>query len=233
MKCVLKDDGYQWDDNRIMLTTLTKSCKLINDRVRTRLPITLKLLELMLFETQRLFSNQWYLENLYKTMLILGYYGLLRIGEMTSSPHCIKAKNVHVGKNKNKILLVLYSSKTHGEGDRPQKIKIHSRKNQQQTDRFFCPFAIARHYFKLRGDYVSDEEQFFIYKDRTSVDHQQFRAVFNQLLTNLNLDNSLYSVQSLRAGRATEMVKHLKFSIQEVKFAGRWKSNAVFKYIKT
>ena len=39
IKSVLLDDGYEWNDQKLLMGTLSKSCKLINDRVRTRLPI--------------------------------------------------------------------------------------------------------------------------------------------------------------------------------------------------
>ena len=61
IKRTLVDDGYAWKDEKILLTALTKACKLVNDRVYTRLPITCGLLELLLFELERQFSKQYYL----------------------------------------------------------------------------------------------------------------------------------------------------------------------------
>ena len=72
------------------------------------LPAYIDLLEIVMFEFERMFKTQYYLEILYKTIFLIGYYGLLRIGEMTMSPHTLKAKNVHIGVNKDKILLILY-----------------------------------------------------------------------------------------------------------------------------
>ena len=88
--------------------------------VCTWAPIHIDLLERMCFEVERLFKYQFYLEKLYKAVLCLGYYGLLRVGEMALSPHVIKAKDVHVGTNKEKILVLLFSSKTHSVADTPQ-----------------------------------------------------------------------------------------------------------------
>ena len=50
IKKILVLDGYQWDDKAILLSTLTHACRLVNDRVMTRLPICCGLLELLLFE---------------------------------------------------------------------------------------------------------------------------------------------------------------------------------------
>ena len=44
----------------MLLASLTRACKLINDRVRTRLPIGFNLLELILFELQRHYTTGGY-----------------------------------------------------------------------------------------------------------------------------------------------------------------------------
>ena len=61
---------------------------------------------------------------MYQAVFSLAYYGMMRVGELTYSQHCLKAGDLHVAHNKNKILVVLYTSKTHGLESRPQKIKI-------------------------------------------------------------------------------------------------------------
>ena len=105
---MLIKDKYKWDDNKILLTSLTRACRIVNDHVTTRLPINCGMLELMLFEIQRKFmvNNQTYLEFLYKAMFALGYYGLLRIGEMARSEHVLKECDVHMALNKDKLQIV-------------------------------------------------------------------------------------------------------------------------------
>ena len=61
---------------------------------------------------------------MYKTIFLLAYYGLLRIGEVAESQHCLLAPNVNIGENKDKIQLILLSSKTHASESKPQEIKI-------------------------------------------------------------------------------------------------------------
>ena len=53
------------------------------------------------------------------------YFGMFRIGEMTESQHVVKAKDVHIGINKDKLMFVLHSSKMHGKGTKPQIVKIN------------------------------------------------------------------------------------------------------------
>ena len=138
IKKTLVMDGYQWNDDLVLVRSLAKACRIINDKVRTRLPIQCGLLELILFEVQRYFDsiNQYYLKVLYTAIYIISYYGLMRIGEVTRSQHVLKAKDVHIALNKDKILLMLYSSKTHSKSSRPQKIKITFK--QTGTIRSLC-----------------------------------------------------------------------------------------------
>ena len=181
-------------------------------------------------------SNQPYLQLRYMTIIALGYYGLLRIGELTAGAHPIKAKDIHVSDNKEKILIVLHSSKTHGSKSHPQKIKITGNDSQdirdKQFQRFFCPFKLVCQYMLTRGSFCSDHEQFFIFRDKTPVKLSNVKTVLNQSLNSLNLNQDLYDCHSLRIGRASDMLK-LHYSLEEIKFAGRWKSNAVYRYLRT
>ena len=126
IKHTLKCDNYKWKYDVVWLNSLIHSCKRINDTVYTRFPIHFKLLEMILFEVDRLYKNQPYLACMYKTIFALAYYGLLRTGEAVSAKggHTIKAKNVFVATNKEKIKIILHTSKTHDESSDPQEIKI-------------------------------------------------------------------------------------------------------------
>ena len=235
IKHVLKLDGYNWDENKVLLSALVRSCKLENDIVKTRLPIQKGLLEILLFEIERKFngtSPQPYLILLYKAIFCLAYYGMLRVGELSMSNHVIKACNIHIGNNKDKILIVLYSSKTHGKESRPQKVKISAINNDGYNKKIFCPFRIITQYMYLRGDYENDHEQFFVFSDKSPVKPNNIRTLLRSLLDDLNLDSALYDVHSFRGGRTSDLAK-FGYSIERIKSMGRWKSSAVYRYLKT
>ena len=234
IKKLLVLDGYKWKDQEIMLSCLTKACKIKNDRVRTRLPIHCGLLEMILFEVQRYFrkKNQRYLEILYKALFSLGYYGLMRVGELTFSPHVLKAKDIHLGSNKDKIMVVLYSSKTHDESNRPQKIKITAHgQHEFKKKRSFCPFKLLGDYIKIRGGYAHEQEQFFVFRDKSKVTPDQARSTLRDMIELIGLDQSVYDMHSLRIGRASDLVKW-NYPVEVVKRMGRWRSNTVYKYIR-
>ena len=234
IKHVLKQDEYPWNENKVLLSSLVRGCKLQNDQVKIRLPIQKGLLELLLFEVERLYSQtklQPYLEHLYKAMFSLAYYGMLRVGEITESPHDIRACNIHVGNNKDKILMVLYSSKTHGSESGPQKIKISVSDTVKARKGIFCPFHLVARYMSMRGPYSEVEEKFFVYTDNRPVQAYQLRNVLRQLLDSLGLDSALYDVHSFRIGRTCDLEK-FGYSVDQIKSMGRWKSNAVYRYLK-
>ena len=101
----------------------------------------------------------------------------------------------------------------------------------RQKGDFFCPFDYITRYSKLRGDYLNQDEPFFIFRDRSPVKPHHLRKIIRQALEDLSLDSSLYNCQSLRIGRATDLQKG-GVPVEEIKLMGRWKSNAVYKYLR-
>ena len=233
IKCVLTQDGYNWSTNEVLLSTLTKSCRETKDIVTTRLPIREKLLQLIVAQLNDLLNTQHYLLIMYRCFFMLQYYGLMRVGELASGAHPVLAKDIHSADNKDKILLILYSSKTHGKESSPQHIKItaNSEADVLKRQTIFCPFTATRDFLSLRGSYQTDLDPLFIFRDGTPVKPRHVRQILKSVLVLLNLDASLYGTHSFRIGRATDLTKD-GFSVEEVKRLGRWKSNAVYKYIK-
>ena len=221
IKSILRDDGYLVNEDKILLNTLAKACKLVNDRVRTHLPIHIKLLELLLFEVERLFTSQPYLETLYKTIFLIAYYGLFRIGELTSGSHPVKAANVHIAQNKNKMLFILFSSKTHGRESRAQSIKITRCDKHRKTKAFFCPFRASREYLALRGNYVNDNDPFFVHSDHSPIQPEQVRRVLKLTLEAVNLPPKCYSFHSIRIGASSDLIMNQKLTIDQLKIRGR------------
>ena len=99
IKKMLILDKYDWQDNEVLLASLTKACRIINDKVTTRLPIQHSLFETILFELERVFPTQIYLQYLFKAAFVLSYYGMMRVGEIAEGEHILKVKNVNIAKN--------------------------------------------------------------------------------------------------------------------------------------
>ena len=65
IKKILLEDGYELNIDGLLFNSLAWTCKIVNDKVRVRLPIRCHLLEILLFEIERQFHTQFYLEILY------------------------------------------------------------------------------------------------------------------------------------------------------------------------
>ena len=151
IKAVLNMNNIKLNPDQYLLTSLTRACRVVNDRVRTRLPIKKSLLVALIHKLSELWEGQQpYLVHLYCTLFSTEYFGLFRVGELTLSPHAIKAINVQMGLNKRKILFVLDSSKTHGPDALPQRVKISSTplklrcKNMSTKHPQYCPYTLLR-----------------------------------------------------------------------------------------
>ena len=156
------------------------------------------------------------------------------MGELTKSNHVMKACNVYLGENKDKLLIVLFSSKTHHEGSRPQQIKITANaaeKSGMYRKKNFCPLMLISAYLQVHSKYLNDDEQFFIFRDSTPVSTKDARDVLRKTIRDMGLDDWKYSMHSLHIGQTSDLIK-FGYSIEEVMHMGRWKSNTVFRYIR-
>ena len=200
-------------------------------------PIKKGLLELMLFEVERIYlveQSQPYLIDMYTAFFCLSYYGMMRVGELSDSQHSLKAGDVHVNDNQDGLLVVLYISKTHGEESKPQKIRISAVEDPTEAarhHRFFCPVKAVLQFMITRGNFVHDDEPFFRLSDGSPLKGDQVRVFIRTILQRLGLDGALYDVHSFRIGRTKDLWKY-GYSIEEIKAMGRWKSNAVHRYLR-
>ena len=110
IKAVLREDNQKIDENVYLITSLTKACRLQNNQIATGLPIQKGLLKIILQQVTDTFlflKNQPFLASLYCAIFSTMYYGLLRIGEVVTGSHPVLARDVHIGTNKYKFLLIL------------------------------------------------------------------------------------------------------------------------------
>ena len=117
-------------------------------------------------------------------------------------------------------MLTLYTSKTHGRGSRPQKIKITSVNIKQKCNRrIFCPVRVVLKFMKLRGPFKNKMEQLFIFRERSPVKPEHFRYMLRILLNRLGLNGDLYDIHSFRSGRTVDLAKY-GYSIDQIKAMG-------------
>ena len=163
----------------------------------------------------------------------MAYFGLFRVGELTTGSHPVMVGDVHIGENKNKFLFILRTSKTHGHSVKPQRVKISSvgMGNSNRKALEWCPFRLLQEFMRWRPQYTSCFEPFFVFRDGTPVAPHHMRSVLKIMIDECNIDSKLYSIHSLRTGRALDLLK-IGLSVETIKKLGRWESNAVFAYLR-
>ena len=235
IKAVLLTNDIHVDEDTFLLRSLTKSCCLHHDRVHLRFPIHKDLLHALLKALSDYFLDKSliYLVNLYLSLFSTAYYGLFRIDEIMKGDHVIKACDVHIGTNKDKLLFILRTSKTHGLESYPQTIKIVSRRKDNMTNKTpdpFCLYQLLWNYLRQRRSFLNDGEQFFVFCDRSPVLQHHFCDVLKIPLTSISVNPLYYSGHSMRIGCAGDLLK-LGLSVETIKKIGRWKSNCVYCYL--
>ena len=170
IKVVLKYEKIYLNEDKVLLASLITACRLQNDVVKPHLLICKGLLNIIIETMDHTYecNAQPYLTTLFKALFVTAYYGLFRIGEITASQHVVCACDVHVRINKNKLMFVLHSSKTHDANVKPQIIKIDNIKytgdcssnhNQSWKDSAqFCPFYLLQKYTSVWMKYKSEDE---------------------------------------------------------------------------
>ena len=229
--------NYQLNEDKFLLSSLTRTCKFQNDTVRTRLPIQKLLLKELLRSIDSYYSNcnQMYLAHMYMALFSTMYFSLFRVSELTKTEgsHTIKVLDVHAATNKKKLLFVLRSSKTHGYYTHPQLVKITSSAMGMELAHKpgFCPYHIINSYIKVWPKYHSDSEQFFIFQDFSSVTGSHMCTTLHTFLQKLQLNENLYNCHSFRLGCSCDLLKY-GVPVDLIKKLGQWKSNIVYSYLK-
>ena len=233
IRAVLMNDGYKLNEDKFLLNSMTRAGKLINDHVRTRFPIRKPMLASLIRGIKDLFKSQPYLSKLYQAMFATAYYGLFRVSEITKGEHPILAWDVHIGKNKRKLLFLLQSSKTLSKDSRPQTVKISSSPNarKSKTATVLCPYKLVDNFLKIRPDSRSSSEPFFVFRDNSPVKPAQFRKILKSTLKKKGFKQKLYDTHSFRIGRSVDLYE-MGVSVESIRKLGRWKSNCVQQFLQ-
>lgn len=232
IKSMLALDGIQINTRTARLRALIKACKYRHDRVIQRMPIKENLLVRIVKQVDRMFHKQPYLASLYRCMLVMGYFGMLRVGEMAKGDHPVLARDVHLSHRLKKVQVILRTSKTHGLGDQPHYVKFDTHDSRAYLyNKHFCPYEIVREYIDIRGARWDNNDLFFVFSDHSPVKPYQLSAVLRKALRLLGVDPSDFGTHSLRIGHVTQL-DHRKVSLDVIRRRGRWRSNIIYHYIR-
>lgn len=180
---MLKKDGISINTRSARLRALIKACKYKNDRVIQRMPIKENMLVRIIRQVDLMFHDQPYLSCLYRCMLGMGYFGMLRVGEMAKGDHPILAWDVHLSHEKKKVQIILRTSKTHGLGDQPQYVFFDTHDSWTRLyNCHFCPYQVVKEYLQIRGPRLQEDDILFVFADNSPVRPHQLSGVLKRVI---------------------------------------------------
>ena len=201
-----------------LLAAITK----VNTRCDTRLPITITVLRQLVLSLGQTSLNT-YIRFLLKAMFLVAFYGLMRIGEITTD---LKGQATlmieHLTFEQGRAILSISHFK-HNSSSRPFQIVL-----SKQRDDTLCPLRALQSYMQMRGNQAGP---LFCFPGLQPVSRSFFINKLNFLLNFCGLSRNLYKSHSFRIGAAS-FYASLGLSDEQIRLLGRWKSTAFRKYIR-
>lgn len=208
---------------------MLRGCYKLGPTVDTRLPITGEILKSIINALSHTVTNQAQ-SLLLKALFLVAFHGFFRLGELvvtskTQSVRVIQRSDVHfeaVNGKLKQVQLVLRNFKTIKCGQ-PQIITLEASVNTNA-----CPVHALFNYLK---HYRHSGGPLFQFLDGCPVSYSFVAQKLNQVIRFIGLDPKQYKGHSFRIGAATHASK-LGFSENAIQNMGRWKSDAVKRYIR-
>ena len=209
-----------------IIRKLIEGCKRLRKRQDIRAPIT----ESILTKICQILPNicfSFYEACLFRAAFLLAYYGLLRVSEIVftnkvQADRPLLASDIQTEGGSKALLVSIRVSKTNQSGP-PTILRIPVGKNHNLC----CVSAIQR-YLSLRP---IGPPYLFVHSNGKPLTRSQFCGVLAKTIRSLGLPSQLYPSHSFRIGRATTLAAQC-ISNETIKKLGRWKSNAVERYIR-
>lgn len=162
-----------------------------------------------------------------KTMFVVAFFGLFRIGELSKSKtgvaNMIQRQDVSFEFSSHKVIgaSITLKSYKHSAG-RTATVPL-----SKQTDRAICPVRLL---YKLCKK-VTSPGPLFRFNCGCPITCTFFRFILNKCVTNCGLNPTHYTAHSFRIGGATH-AHALHLTSSQIQQLGRWKSLAFRKYIR-
>lgn len=188
-----------------------------NPAADSRLPITPTVLRAIILATPRATSSS-YESALFQAMFTLMFFALLRIGEVTPSPHNLNFNQVTISPTS---VSITFTSFKHSKG-LPFTLHLPS------SPHLICPVKLLSQFLTFRSILPGP---LFSYQDQTPVSVSRFRFVLKSVLTLSGHSHLRITPHSFRIGGATYAAT-LGLSPTHIKSIGRWSSSAADRYVR-
>ncbi len=224
----LKLKGFPDPVSTFVVQKFLVGAKNLTPKTPLRLPLTLHLLDKLLFVLPRLSISQFEKIMVHATMSLM-YFACLRIGEIAISgraTHVLTMQQVKivVQPPKTPYITVKFKSYKHSQGHQP----LLTLKSLPGS--FHCPVKALQNYLAIRPD--TQNKQLIVVQNGKPLSRTIFKSYLDAALVVANLTNLNINTHSFRIGRTTDMVMGGRHSDSYIQKVGRWSSAAYKKYIR-
>jgi hypothetical protein len=194
----------------------------------SRLPITSTLLRQIILALPTTVKN--YIHRiLFSTMCIVAFHAFLRIGEMCikvsqNSSHVLQYSDVKIIQQNSITIGVEVTLRHYKHSKQPATCFLPA----NSADPLLCPVSAIQLYLSILKPCSGP---FFQMPNRQPVSYTFFNYNLKNAINFLGFDSKRYKSHSFRIGAATNAAMQ-GFSDDSIKKMGRWKSNAMQKYIR-
>lgn len=200
-----------------------------NKKSDSRLPISPGLLKSILHKLVVGCSDS-YEVSLFSAAYTLAYCGFFRVGEIAVSKNdatlpdrdrVVAFRDISLDLKAGIIEIHIRFSKTdqYGSGS---LIRIN------KTDKEVCPVKALAKFLALRPQF---QGPLLIHYNKQPLTRYQFSAMLKKSVALIGLNYSVFKSHSFRIGAATS-ASQLGFSVEDIKKAGRWSSEAYQSYVR-
>ena len=194
----------------------------LHGREDSRLPITIFILSRLNNALSKAVKSLYH-RVLLQAMFTIAFFGLCRIGEITTQPDgeiALYLKQLQLSPDSISLSITHFK---HNKAHRPILIKMF-----KQTDLSICPVSAMRNYLEMRK---FESGPLFCFSDGKAISRNFFTKHLKNCLTFCDLDIKQYSSHSFRIGGASYLAS-LGLSDTQIRTIGRWDSNAFLRYIR-
>ena len=188
-----------------------------------RLPITIGILVCLIQGVDQVVPL-YYQRVLIKAMLTIGFFGLMRIGELTKTKDNIIPLSIQQITFTPHLVTISITHFKHNQKLKPVDIPLIPYPLQD-----ICPIHNLSQYLSLRG---FDLGPLFRFHNSSPVSRQFFAKTLARLITFAGFQSERYKAHSLRIGGASYYAS-IGYTDTQIRLLGRWDSNAFVKYIRS
>ena len=204
---------------------MLEGCKRLGKRQDLRAPVTMKILKSICDRLPFVCYNE-YEALMFRTVYLIAYYGLMRIGEIVftsvfQSDRPLQVTDISF-RGKTVVQITIRVAKNNQKGQ-PIYLRIPC-----MPGNTLCPVCCLQNYLTVRQQQPG---QLFIHSNGKPLTRSQFTAVLAKSVQGTIYRSRHIRSHSFRIGRASDLAS-LGVDVEMIKVMGRWKSAAYKTYIR-